>query len=474
MASWLRNVEIASTPGTGERVTELEQGWTATAIAADVRSGARSPADVVRESVDRIRDRDPVVGAFVLVRREAALAEAERLLERDDLRRLPLAGVPIGIKDNLDVAGEPTRMGSAAVAGSPAQADAGPVARLRAAGAIVVGKTALPEMGIWATTDGDWGVTQNPVRPGRTPGGSSGGSAAAVAAGMVPLALGNDGLGSVRIPAAACGLAGLRLGRGAAPTGLAGGDWFGMTTDGPLARTAADAALGAAVLCERPSLADAVLDGTLSVALSTRTPLPGGSVDRAWAAAASEAAGRLADAGHRVARADPPYSPLDVLPIFARWFAGVAAAVDALAAAGRLDAEALQARTRTHARFGRWVLRSGGPRERLAERWRHGVDDFFRSHDVLITPALAAPPIEAREWSRAGWLANVVANARYAPFAASWNLAGLPAGVVPLGVDAGGAPVAVQVVGRRDGEATVLAVMRAIEEPGTPSGVHLP
>lgn len=444
-------------------MNEREQGWTAASIAAAVRAGTRSPVDVVRESLDRIRDGDREVRAFVGVRRDAAIAEAEQLAGRPDLAALPLAGVPLAVKDNLDVAGEPTGMGSAALPPVPAEADADPVARLRRAGAIVVGKTALPEMGIWATTDGAWGVTENPARPGRTPGGSSGGSAAAVAAGMVPLAVGNDGLGSIRIPAAACGLAGLRLGRGTAPLGLHGADWFGMTANGPLARTVEDAALAASVMCERPELADAALDRPLSVALSVRTPLPGANVAAAWADAVREAGERLRAAGHRVVEADPPYSPLYALPIFARWFAGVAAPLEELEAEARLDPRALQPRTRVHARFGRWVLRVGGPRDGLAERWRRGVRAFFREHDVLITPGLAQAPIPAREWSRIGWLRNVSSNARYAPFAAPWNLAGVPAGALPVGRDADGGATSVQVVAPSGGEATVLGVMRAIE-----------
>ncbi len=442
---------------------ETETSWTASAIAADVRSGAREPWDVVRESLDRIRDRDPEVRAFVRVRDDAALAEAGRLGARSDLHDLPLAGVPVAVKDNLDVAGEPTLVGSDAVSRIIAASDADPVARLRDAGAIIVGKTTLPELGIWATTDGDWGVTENPLRPGRTPGGSSGGSAAAVAAGMVPLALGNDGLGSVRIPAGACGLVGLKLGNGSAPVGLAGGDWFGMATNGPLARTAADAALAASILCGRPGLRDPGVGRALSVAVSIRTPLPGGSVAAAWSSAAREAGEHLRRAGHRVSEADPPYSALYALPVFARWFAGVEAARAALATGGLLRPERLQPRTRRHAALGRWVLRVGGPRDGLADRWRRRLSAFFQEHDIILTPALAHPPIAAREWSQIGWLRNVASNAFYAPFAAMWNLAGVPAGVVPFGDDGSGRPAAVQVIGRPGEEATVLAAMALLE-----------
>lgn len=438
---------------------------TAVEIAATVRAGDISPVQTVERALDRIRERDPDIRAFLTVRDEDARAEARALARRDDLHTLPLAGVPIGVKDNLPVAGLPTTSGSRATDRSPADRDATVVARLRAAGAVVVGKTALPEMGIWATTDGFWGETRNPQRPDRTPGGSSGGSAAAVAAGLVPLAVGNDGLGSVRIPAACCGVVGFKPERGAAPPDLAGGDWHGMAVNGPLAGTVEDTALAAALMAGEtvdpaawtpPSAPD-----SLRVAVSARSPLAGGDVDPEWEAALDTAAGILERLRHRVERADPPFGLTDPLPVFARWFAGVA---DAVETSVRLeDRKRLQSRTRRHAALGRWVRRVGGPRERGADRVRRRMDAFLDPYDVLLTPALAAPPIPARRWARRSWLANVTANARYAPFAALWNLVGAPAGVLPMGMHSDGTPLAVQMVAGRGRGATVLAAMALLE-----------
>ena len=140
---------------------------TAWDIASAIREERVSPLDVVERAFRRIRDRDPEIRAFLAFREEEACAEAEALAHRDDLGTLALAGVPIGVKDNLDVEGLPVTLGSSALQGEPAGADHPVVARLRAAGAIVVGKTTLPELGVWATTDGFWGATRNPCRPDR-------------------------------------------------------------------------------------------------------------------------------------------------------------------------------------------------------------------------------------------------------------------------------------------------------------------
>lgn len=473
-----------------ERVAE-----TALEIAAAVRAGRVTPIQVVERALDRIRERDPELRAFIAVCDDEARAEADALHRRDDLRTLPLAGVPIAVKDNLPVAGLPTTGGSKATDRVPADRDAAVVARLRAAGAIVVGKTALPEMGIWATTDGFWGETRNPHRLDRTPGGSSGGSAAAVAAGMVPLAVGNDGLGSVRIPAACCGIVGYKPERGAAPADLAGGDWHGMAVNGPLAGTVADVALATAIMAgedvdpatwfppavsgspesagspdsagspggsESPGRSEpSGASAGLRIAASAVSPLPGGDVEPEWVAALDGAAAALERLGHRVQRADPPYGLTDPLPVFARWFAGVADSVETTVRFE--DRRHLQPRTRRHAGLGRWVRRLGGPRERGADRVRRRMTAFLDDYDVLLTPALAEPPIPARRWSRRSWLANVMANARFAPFAALWNLVGAPAGVVPVGVHSDGTPLAVQVVATAARSARVLEVMALLE-----------
>lgn len=466
---------------------------TAREIAQAVGEGRVSPLDVVERAFRRIRSRDPDIRAFLAFREEEALAEAEALAHRDDLAALALAGVPVGVKDNLEVEGMPVTMGSAALHGKPAEADHPVVGRLRAAGAIVVGKTTMPELGVWGTSDGYWGATRNPRQADRTAGGSSGGSAAAVAAGMIPLALGNDGLGSIRIPAACCGIAGLKLSGGAAPARLVGGDWFGMAVNGPMARTVADVALAAAVIAGRPELAGCVparlpFAGTgafrapalpgetggpapsagrrLRVALSVSNPAPFGRVDREWVAAARDAGHALRARGHEVFEADPPYAAVDAIPVFARWFAGVDSAAATLQDA--LDSKRLQRRTLVHARIGNWVRRAGGPRNGAQRRAARRLLSFLGRFDALVTPALAFPPVSAGPWAERSWLSNVIANITYAPFAAPWNLVDTPAGVIPTGLHTDGTPLGIQIVGSRGDDATVLELMGELEETFPP------
>ena len=200
-------------------------GWagrSAAEIAAAVAAGKVTAAEVVGEHLALVAARDAGVGAFVRVRATAALAEAAAVDARPDRAELPLAGVPVSIKDSIAVTGEPMRTGSAATPRGPQEEDHPLVARLRAAGAVVLGLTNLPELAIYPFTDSAYGITRNPWDLSRTAGGSSGGAAASVAAGMVPLAHGTDGLGSVRIPAAACGLFAIKPVRDYCPAGAAG------------------------------------------------------------------------------------------------------------------------------------------------------------------------------------------------------------------------------------------------------------
>src|SRR5690606_9808068 len=262
------------------RITEL----TAAAIAGEVRAGRMSPTDTVRAALERIAEVDERVGAFARVRAEAALAEAEALARREDLSALPLAGVPVAVKGNVAVAGEPLSHGARRAALAPAPADHPVVARLRAAGAIVVGMTRMPELGVWGTSDGASGIARSPWAPDRSAGGSSGGSAAAVAAGIVPVAHGNDGLGSIRIPAAACGLIGIKPGPGVVPCDMGPTDWCGLVENGVLATTVEDAALTLSAMAARAELAHvAVPERPLRIGVSVRSPLaPLVGVDREY------------------------------------------------------------------------------------------------------------------------------------------------------------------------------------------------
>ncbi|PZH06919.1 amidase [Streptomyces sp. NTH33] len=430
-------------------------GRSAAEIAAAVREKRATPGEVVAEHLAGIERLDGRVGAFRTVRAEAALAEADEVAARGDLAELPLAGVPVAVKDNLAVRGESCRVGSAATPDTPAEQDHVTVARLRAAGAVVVGLTNVPELCVFGTTEGAYGTARNPWDTTRTAGGSSGGSAAAVAAGLVPIALGNDGMGSLRIPAANCGLVTIKPGHGVVPAGIGDGDWFGMSENGPLATTVEDARLMLSVLADTDVVRGRET-APRTIAVSVRSPLAGVAVSKPYATAARDAARLLAGAGHRVRRADPPYPVSLGVTALRHWSAGTA--VDA---AG-LDPRRLARRTRVHAAVGQRFLdgvRTSTQRERLRRR----LEPFFAEYDVLLTPALARRSPQAGPWHERGWLRNVLANTGYSPMTPPWNLAGWPAMAVPFGTLPSGAPCAVQLVGRPGSEADLLDLAEQIE-----------
>src|SRR5262245_20628337 len=277
--------------------TETWVGATAKQIARAVRRGDASATEVVADHLAHITARESVVRAFRLLRAGEALAEADAVDAQEELANLPLAGVPVAVKENTHIAGLPTWNGSAAARTAVAEHDHEVVRRLRGAGAVVVATSRAPEMGIWPFTDDADAVTRNPWRTDRTPGGSSGGAAAAVSAGLVPIAHGNDGLGSVRIPAAACGLVGVKPGHGVVPANLGATDWFGLAEPGSLAPTVADATVGLAVLAgwNPPRLTP---PERLRIAVSTRSPVAGVFPDGPAKAAVVSATKLLIAAGH--------------------------------------------------------------------------------------------------------------------------------------------------------------------------------
>src|SRR3954462_13878742 len=248
-------------------------GVPATQLAAHVRSGELSAVDVVRAHLAHLADVEARIGAFRVIRTEAALAEAAAVDAAPRRAELPLAGVPIAVKDNVAVTGEVSTDGSLAHDPAPATTDHAVVARLREAGAVVVGITRVPELCIYAATDGPGSVTRNPWDTARSSAGSSGGSAAPVPAGVVPLAHGNDGMGSLRLPAAACGLVTLKPGRGVVPGPVGANSCFGMAENGVLATTVADLSAGFTVLAGTP--VEVAPPAPLRIAVSTRSPVPG-------------------------------------------------------------------------------------------------------------------------------------------------------------------------------------------------------
>ncbi|MES5817848.1 amidase family protein [Streptomyces sp. RG80] len=431
-------------------------GRTAAEIAAAVREKRATPREVVAEHLARIERLDGRVGAFRTVRTEAALAEADEVGGRGDLSELPLAGVPIAVKDNLAVRGESKRIGSAATPDTLSTEDHVTVARLRAAGAVVVGLTNVPELCVFGTTEGVHGTARNPWDLTRTAGGSSGGSAAAVAAGLVPLALGNDGMGSLRIPAANCGLVTIKPGHGVVPAGVSDGDWFGMSENGPLATTVEDARLMLDILADTEPAPPSVA-AMRTVALSLRSPLAGIAVTKPYTSAAREAAEVLMKAGHQVRRADPSYPMSLSLTSLAHWTAGTSEDAQGL------DPRQLTRRTRVHAAVGRRFVkgvRTGTSRDDLRRR----LEPFFEEYDVLLTPALARRSPQSVPWHERGWLRNVLANTNYSPLTPPWNLTGWPAMSVPFGKLPSGAPTAVQLVGRPGSEAVLLEVAEQLEK----------
>ena len=434
-------------------------------IAARVHDGRTSAVAVAGAHLARIAELDRRLGAFQEHDPERVLAEAGAVDRRADRFALPLAGVPVAIKDCVDVAGYPTRHGSAATDTTPARRDDELVKRLRAAGAVVIGKTRMPELAIWGFTHSALGTTRNPLDPALDPGGSSGGAAAAVAAGMAALALGTDGGGSIRIPAAYCALVGVKPGRGVVPLpGGADEHWYGMSAVGPLARTAEDAALMLGVLAGRSFAVDA--PGPVHVALSLAAPLPFTRPHPDHRAAAVGAAARLraAPGGAAVTLADPPYPRTLGLMWSRRWHAGVAEDAEHLA----LDLSAVERRTAAVVRRGRRVLRFGAPREAALAGWRDRVLEWFDAggYDVLVSPATARPPVAAGALAGRGYRATFARSAWRMPYTQAWNLAGLPAVVAPVRI--GGRPVGVQLVGRPGAESELLSAAATLEQRVVP------
>ena len=221
-----------------------------------------SAVEVVEACLARIGERDPALNAFSVVLADQARAEAAARDQAlaEGATPGPLHGVPVAIKEEIDVAGCVTTFGGRANS-TPVAVDGEVVRRLRAAGAVIIGKTRMPEFGAWPYTESvDGGYTRNPWKPGHTPGGSSGGTAVAVAAGMVPVGLGGDGGGSIRIPSACCGLFGLKPQRGRVTTAPMEHLWWALGTVGPLARSVLDSAIVYDVI--RGNTATDLLPGT--------------------------------------------------------------------------------------------------------------------------------------------------------------------------------------------------------------------
>ncbi|POX51080.1 amidase [Streptomyces sp. Ru72] len=436
-------------------------------------AGELTSRELVERTLARIQAAQPTVNAFRVVRAEAALAEAEaadRLLAAG-VRR-PLLGVPVAVKDDMDVAGEPTAFGCPGDF-PPAAEDGEAVRRLRAAGAVIVGKTNTCELGQWPFTEGPaFGATRNPWNLRHTPGGSSGGSAAAVAAGLVPAALGSDGAGSIRIPAAWTHLVGIKPQRGRISTWPSPESFYGITVNGTLARTVADAALLLDAASgnhdgerHRPPALDVSAavgrdPGRLRIALSLKPPftaLPA-RLDPRVRERVLALAERLAALGHVVEEAEPRYGQIG-LAFVPRATAGLAEWVRNVPSPDLLDR-----RTRDAARLGR--LLGGAPLRvaRRAEATLHRrVGALFTTYDVLLAPTTAAPP------PRIGTLANMNgwntdrAMIAACPYAWPWNVLGWPGVGVPAGFVGDGLPVGAQLLGPANSEPLLVSLAAQLE-----------
>ncbi len=433
--------------------------------------GDLTPRVVVDEALERIASLDPGLNAFSVVLADQARADAAAL-GRGTGTPGPLHGIPIAIKEELDVAGCVTTFGGEGNS-TPAAADSELVSRLRAAGAVVVGKTTMPEFGAWPYTEGSSrGVTRNPWDRTRTPGGSSGGTAAAVASGMVPVAIGGDGGGSIRIPSAMCGLFGLKPQRGRVTTAPHEHLWWALGTTGPLARTVRDAAIVYDVIRGNldsdlyrggpvGSFEEAALraPGTLRIGWSIKPVSKGVKPDPLHVAAVEEAARLLASLGHDVREIDPRY-PDPTAAFVPQFFAGIRAEAQSVK-----HYERLERRTRETYRLGSWVT----PRVtewalRASEKVSVKANRVFDEIDVLLTPSIAhRPPRVGILDGRGSAAASVLALPAIA-YAALWNVAGNPAASVPCGIADDGLPVGVQLVGPTDGEELLLSLSAQLEE----------
>jgi amidase len=440
-----------------------------------VRAGEVSPTELVRLHLDRIERLEPRLNAFRVVLAERALAEAEqaeaRLKAGEDR---PLLGVPIALKDSTDLAGELTTHGTDAFP-EPARADSEMVRRLREAGAIVIGKTLLPELAIFGFTESaTWGVTRNPWDPQRGTGGSSGGSAAAVAAGMVPLASASDGAGSIRIPAASCGVFGLKPSRGRISLLPDPEHWNGMSVNGCLSRTVLDTAVyldltsggsteaGAPPAPERPFAEYAgTAPGRLRIAYSTKPtrPITPPIVSDEAIRAVTETAELLRSLGHEVSQRDPDWGSIGN-QIVARYLRGIHDDVARVP-----HRERLERRTRGFGRVGGLISQGALERARgeAAERDRERLRPLFEQFDVLVTPVMGGTALPLRHWEGRGALWIMLGQTRFYGFTPAWNHLGNPAASVPAGLAADGMPLAVQLIGRFGAEGTLLSLAAQLE-----------
>ncbi len=449
-------------------------------LAAMVRSGEISSRELVETSLERIEGLNPALNAFVDVDAERALAAADAVRPGDER---PFAGVPTAIKNNRPVQGLRLTYGCSLMEQNMCDYDHNVTRRLKQAGFIVVGTTTLPEYGILPTTEARiFGPTRNPWDLERTPGGSSGGAAAAVASGMLPIAHGNDGGGSIRIPAACCGLVGLKPSRGRiSPAPELGDSSLGI--DGMLTRTVADTAaildvlagyeLGDATWAPEPAepfaQSAAREPGSLRIAFTTLPPVPDAPVDPICARAVGNAADLLRALGHEVEEVQPPWQDDGLQALFGAVFSNHIALSIAYSGmvAGRPpttdDMEPMS-----------WAIFSMIQKMNAIEGMGAAVQlqafarrliSFLAPYDALLTPALAERPLPlgTLDTSASEPMATFTRSGVFTPFTPIFNASGQPGISVPLFQGDDSLPLGVQLVGRPAGEAQLLALASQLE-----------
>jgi amidase len=464
-------------------VTEIHD-MTAIEQAAAIAEGELSPVEITDHYLDRIERLNSQTGAFYTVtadqaREQAAIAEklaADSRRTGDRSALPPLTGVPIPIKDLNMVAGVRMTFGCTIFADNVATEDDYVVAELRKAGIVITGKTATPEFGLPCYTETRIGPpARTPWDLSRSAGGSSGGAAAAVSSGLAPAAQGSDGGGSIRIPASVCGLFGIKPTRGRISGGPLMPDLAGLSTDGPLARTVADAALLLdAMTCHYPGDMYAVADlpagetflahasrepGRLRIGRSLRNVVPGAHVHPDCVAAYEDASSLLAELGHTVEDVELPFGE-DAVPMFELlWYSMATLAPIDPAREGELLPLTAYLRGRgSHVTAAELIY---------AQAYLQAVTrpalSLLNSYDAFLTPTLASPPVPVGYFDEVDPAENFERQKRFTPYTALYNISGQPSVSLPLYWNSDGLPIGVMLAARKGDEATLISLSAQIE-----------
>ncbi|WP_298251959.1 amidase [uncultured Arthrobacter sp.] len=442
--------------------------------------GALSAREVTEHFLRRIDALNPALGSFVTVTHDDALRAADHAdrLRASGVGLGPLHGMPLAHKDLTDVAGVRTTLGTAALDPTIAPKDAPLAAVLRRAGAISLGKTQVPEFGLSSYSENHLAPpARNPLDRRRSPGGSSGGSAAAVAAGMLPFAPGTDGGGSIRIPAAATGLVGLKPNRGRVPSGSGQADLGQFVVAGPLAHSAVDAGLLLDALVREPnyrptsaasrhpgSFTDAALraEGRFRIGVSTASPFSAAmdiDLDSAAVDALRSGIQLLQNAGHDVVDTDLSYDPRYHEAFQLVWTAGLANLPIPSDREHRLTDLTRVLRRRA---LGRSAAELAGAIDVL-RAFEHETIRQYSAYDMILTPALAMTPRPVGWYTDADGDTDYVRQCQYSPYTSMVNVCGLPAVTVPAVTLPDGLSMSVQLIGRPGEEAELLAVTAQLE-----------